>query len=99
MKQRRSWRPADIKAEIEERGQTLSGLALANGLNESACRASLRRRQSQRADSVIAEFLGVALHELWPDRYDSSGQRHLTFKPRDSKHERAESHRLNDEAA
>lgn len=92
MKTAQAWHPADIKAAIQKKGQTLSGLALANGLNESACRASLCRYQSRKADEVIAAFLDVSLHALWPDRYDALGARNHVRA--DHKHERAESHRL-----
>ncbi|MBI1408160.1 MAG: hypothetical protein GC145_18765 [Caulobacter sp.] len=56
------------------RGMTLSRLATDNGLHESAVRAALIRPQPE-ADKVISKFLGVALHELWPDRYDTDGGR------------------------
>lgn len=56
------------------KGMTLKELALANGLDESAVRAALIRSQPQ-AEKVIAAFLGVSLHELWPARYDAEGLR------------------------
>ena len=84
------WHPQDIKGAVWKRGLTLSKLATDNGLSESACRASLLRPQPE-ADRVISAFLGVALHELWPDRYDDEGGqiRHVRDEPtqdRDAMH-------------
>lgn len=66
------------------RGSTLTQLAVDNGLNPSACRQSLIRPQL-KADRVISRFLGVPLHELWPDRYDTNGDpiRHVRADSRD----------------
>lgn len=84
------WHPEDIKASVRKRGMTLTKLATDNGLSESACRASLIRPQPE-ADRVISKFLGVALHCLWPDRYDEEGGqiRHVRDEPtedRDAMH-------------
>lgn len=78
MSERRTvWDKHAIKAEIYRRGETLSGLALKNGLPEASIRVSLDR-PFPKADPVIARFLGLPLHELWPDRYDAQGNR-FTF--------------------
>lgn len=66
------WHPAMIKAEVEMRGMTLTRLALANGLDASACRVALRRPYL-RAEQVISSFIGVPAHELWPERYHGDG--------------------------
>jgi len=86
------WHAEEIKARVRMNGTTLTKLALDNGLDESACRAALRRPQPQ-ADRVISRFLGVPLHELWPDRYDSEGLpiRHVRDE---HNHERDDAHRL-----
>lgn len=68
------WHAEDIKAAIRKRGMTLSALATSHELDESACRAALIRSQPE-AEKVISLYLGVPLHELWPDRYDESGGR------------------------
>lgn len=78
----RGWHSEDIKAAIRKRGQSLKSLALANGLCESACRASLLRPQPA-SDRVISKFLGVPLHRLWPDRYLAGGQRRPVRHVRD----------------
>ena len=77
------WDRHAIKAEIHRRGTTLSALALANGLGESSCRVALVR-SCPSADRVIARFLGISLHVLWPDRYDENGGR-LTSQANSSK--------------
>ena len=80
---RRAWDRHAIKAEIYRRGQTLVGLSRAHGLHPHDCGVALLRPYP-KVDPVIAEFLGVPLHELWPDRYDRAGQR-LTLSRHPSK--------------
>ncbi|MFZ5739604.1 MAG: helix-turn-helix domain-containing protein [Pseudomonadota bacterium] len=46
-------------------------MARANGLEESACKVALRRR-NRRGEVAIAEALGIHPSTLWPDRYRSS---------------------------
>ncbi len=87
-----TWHAELIKAAIRMRGTTLTKLALDHGLDESAVRAALVRRQPE-ADRVISLFLGVPLHELWPDRYDESGGRIRHVRDENS-HDRAGAHRL-----
>jgi Ner family transcriptional regulator len=68
------WDRHAIAAEVHRRGTTLTQLALDHGLGSSSCRSSLCRA-TPKGDSVIAAFLGVSVYELWPDRYDVSGNR------------------------
>lgn len=91
-KGKKVWHPELIKAAIRMRGKTLSELALENGLDESAVRAALIRSQP-RAEKVIAEYLEVPLHELWPSRYDSEGLR-IRHVRDENYHERMRNHRL-----
>ena len=85
--------PEDIKAAIRKKDSSLTSLALANGLCESACRAALRRSQPA-AELVISKFLGVPLHKLWPDRYDRTGSRRASRHVRDeNKRKRDAAHR------
>jgi Ner family transcriptional regulator len=92
---KRGWHAEDIKAAVRKKGCSLKSLALDNKLSESACRASLCRPQPA-ADRVISEFLGVALHKLWPARYDPDGRRIRARHVRDeNKPERAATHRQN----
>jgi len=62
------WDRHSIRAELNRRGFTLTGLARDNGLYESACRQALDGRCLSGAQ-VIAKALGVTVQELWPDRY------------------------------
>lgn len=75
------WHPEDIKAAVRKTGITLSQLALDHGLSESACRVALIR-PSLPGETAIAAQIGVAAHEIWPDRYEPDG----SPKHRHSKH-------------
>lgn len=91
----KAWHAEDIKAAIRKRGTSLKALSLQNGLCESACRASLRRPQPT-SDLVISEFLGVPLHQLWPDRYSKEGERRRSRHVRDENiRNRGAAHRQN----
>lgn len=72
----RKWDRFAIKAEIQRRGSNLTELAVKNDLGSSTARAALLK-PSPAANSVIAQFLGVSLHELWPHWYDKDGNRRL----------------------
>lgn len=74
MRNEYGWDAPGIHAEIKRRGVTLTALAIRNGLSAAACRTSLTRA-FPAADRVIADFLGVPVHELWPDRYYPDGGR------------------------
>jgi Ner family transcriptional regulator len=67
----------DIKAAVRKRGTTLKALALAGGLSESACRKALDV-PCPRGEALIAAFLNLPIHEIWPDRYDTRGGRRFT---------------------
>lgn len=64
----------DIKAMIYKRGQSLIGLSLENGLSSSSVQISLLR-PCPSANHIIADFLGIPVHRLWPDWYDKNGDR------------------------
>ena len=64
----------DVKALIRKRGKTLSQLSLEAGLHLDTVNKSLIR-PLPRANIAIVKFLGLSLHELWPDWYDQAGQR------------------------
>lgn len=69
---RAGWHKEDIKAAIRKRGKTLGQLALDADLYESAIRVALIT-PSYMAEQVIAAFIEVPAHELWPERYDEEG--------------------------
>ncbi|TQD37437.1 helix-turn-helix domain-containing protein [Rhodobacter capsulatus] len=62
------WTKAQIKCALEEKGMTLSGLAILNDMNPSQMR-SVWSRPVRPAEKVLAEFLGVPPAELFPTRY------------------------------
>lgn len=62
------WHPELIKATVRMRGESLSSLARKNGLQQDACRDALRTHRPE-AEAVIAKYIQVPVHELWPDRY------------------------------
>lgn len=70
MKTRRArvWDRHEIMAEVRRRGSNLRQLALEAGLSEGACRKALAV-PLPAGEAAIADFLGVTVHELWPDRY------------------------------
>lgn len=67
---RSGWHRLDIRAAIEKRGQTLTELAEAKGLHPAACRRAVVARHTP-GERAIAEFIGVPLWELWPDRWQA----------------------------
>lgn len=68
------WHREDIKAAIRKRGTTMNALAHERGLRPSTVRNALSRPVFS-GEIAIAEFLGVAAHELWPDRWTPDGRR------------------------
>lgn len=54
------------------KGATLAGLARRHGFSESYLRNALMR-PLYRGEQIIARFIGIPAHEIWPDRYDSHG--------------------------
>ncbi|WP_084540010.1 helix-turn-helix domain-containing protein [Azorhizobium doebereinerae] len=67
MRQKR-WDKHDIKAEVTRRRGTLTSVATSAGLEPSACRVALCRR-NLKGEQALAAFLGVDLAVLWPERY------------------------------
>lgn len=74
------WHRADIIAAIHKKNSTLLALGKANGLGSSTCRASLMK-PSPRANRIIADFIGVPVHQLWPLWFDQQGNRLIREKP------------------
>lgn len=70
----KKWHPEQIKAAVRMRGTTLSQLAEDNHLPRPVCSLALYQPR-RKAEEVIAQFLGVPLHELWPDRWTADGRR------------------------
>lgn len=69
----RIWHRADIMAEVRKRGTTLAALAHDEGLARQTLYWAMHSQPRLRANKLIADFLGVPLHELWPNWFDSHG--------------------------
>ena len=69
------WHPEDIKAAIRKRGSNVAVLAKNAGLSKQALGMCLEHRVSERGEKIIASFLGLKPHQIWPSRYDENGER------------------------
>lgn len=78
----KDWHAEDIKAAVRKRDTTLAQLARDAGLPKQVLSACLQGRVSERAERVIAEFLGVKPHLIWPSRYAKNGKRVRLCSPR-----------------
>lgn len=82
MPKTRVWDKHEIKAEIGRKGASMEDIGRIYGISGSMVRMTLiRRRVYTQADQAISDFLGVPLHELWPDRYDDKGHRLTKLPP------------------
>lgn len=78
----RQWNKHEIKAEIVRRGVTFEELGRMYGLSGAMIRMSISRSKPlTTADQAIADFVGIPMHVLWPDRYDDKGHRLVKVKP------------------
>lgn len=73
------WDRHAIKAAVHRKGLTLVGIARARGLEPSACKVALRRRNFA-GERAIAEALGLEASDLWPDRYTGTSRGEATRK-------------------
>jgi Ner family transcriptional regulator len=81
---RERWDRYAIRAELNRRGKTLTGLALDAVIEPSACRTALLRPNAD-GERAIASALGVEARTLWPDRYrvnPSTGTISNAYRPR-----------------
>lgn len=69
----KGWHRADIVAAIHKRGTSLAGLARDHRLGDSTLRSALSYPRTP-SNTIIADFLDVPLHELWPAWFDRRGQ-------------------------
>jgi Ner family transcriptional regulator len=67
------WHPADVLAALKKRGQSLAGLSVAHGYHPTAAGKALKRPWPA-LEAIIAEALGLAPPQIWPSRYNASGQ-------------------------
>ncbi len=62
------WHRQEILAAVRMKQTTLAALARENGLSRNTMYWALAKRH-ERANAIIAAFLGVPMHELWPSWY------------------------------
>ncbi len=67
------WHNAQIVARVRMAGTTLRQLSLAAGLQENSLYQALQRPWP-KAERIIADAIGIPPHEIWPSRYDASGE-------------------------
>lgn len=77
----KGWHRADIVAAVHKRGSNLAALARSNGLCDSALRAALGYPRTP-SNTIIAEFLGESLHNLWPKWFDPDGKLTAPARPK-----------------
>lgn len=69
---RPAWDIPAVRAELERRGITVTGLSVERGFNRSAVTTALRRPWPA-IERIIAHAIGVSPAEIWPERYDGDG--------------------------
>jgi len=67
--QRREW----IKQNLRQRGSSLAQVARDHGVSRDAATLALKKPYP-RMERAIAQALGLAPQQLWPERYDENGQ-------------------------
>ena len=80
-RQMEGWNRFDIIAAVRKKGGTLASIARSVGLSPKSIGWALLRPHP-RANAAVAEFLGVPLHELWPQWFDRTGGRIGPHAPR-----------------
>lgn len=68
------WTSNRILSEIRDRDMTLEKLAIKHDRNPNSFRHIWKRPNSIN-ERIIAEFIGVPVEELWPERYPKSSAR------------------------
>lgn len=68
------WTQGRILGAIRDRKMTLAKLAEAHGRNPGSF-GHIWTRPNSINEKIIADFLGVPVEELWPDRYPRNSHR------------------------
>ncbi len=85
-----------VRSQLTLIGKSYSSIARDHGWTPEAVRVALHKAMDAQ-ERAIADALGVAQRDLFPDRFDASGNRlHHVRKPTDS---RTSPHVKNHEAA
>jgi Ner family transcriptional regulator len=56
------------------RGSTIAALSRAHGQDQTTIRKALERGHPLRWLRVVAEFIGVPPHEIWPSKFGPDGK-------------------------
>lgn len=67
------WHKADIKAALEKAGWSLRQLSLSHGKSAGYYREVLHR-PNPSAEAALAEILKATPQQIWPSRYEPSGE-------------------------
>jgi Ner family transcriptional regulator len=67
------WHPADTLAQLKKRGTNMGRLAEHYGVIPETLRTAMYK-PSPCGEVVIAHFLGVHPHLIWPDRWTADGK-------------------------
>ncbi|WP_170181928.1 helix-turn-helix domain-containing protein [Phreatobacter stygius] len=81
----KNWHRQDIIAAVRKRGSSLQRLGKEHGFARDTFNKALTAR-FPNAHAIIAEFIGVERHELWPQWYGPDGQ--MLFSARADLHTR-----------
>jgi len=76
MTQGKNWHRAEVIAAIRKRDMSLSELSRRHGFTYGVLHTALRTPYP-RYNLIIADFLGLKRHEIWPEWFDESGYCHL----------------------
>lgn len=67
------WHPADIVASLRKAGWSIRQLSKHSGLAPGTLRHAIHSPYP-KGEHLIADAIGVKPWEIWPSRYDASGQ-------------------------
>ena len=71
---KRGWHREDIKAAVAKAGETFLTLAEKHGLGATTVRQALDRPYLN-SEQIIADAIGVAPAEIWPERYERRAEK------------------------
>lgn len=84
--------PYWIEAEVKRRNKRLADLAVSAGVHQSTVTRA-RFRIIPRGNRIIAKFLGLEVHELWPEWFDVDGNPIRDTNESDDDRNAADGHR------
>lgn len=64
----KGWSREKILTALKEKGVSLRALSLQMGFSGGALYQALRRDSCPAYEQLVADFLGVSVEEIWPER-------------------------------